>query len=400
MKYVVILGDGMADRAIAELGGKTPLEAAKKPNIDKLAARATVGMTQTLRDGMPLGSDVANLSVLGYEPSQCYSGRSPIEALGVGLHINDDDIVLRCNIVNIDLKEPFEESIMIDHSSDKITDEEAEELFKYLNEQLGTETLRFYSGASYRGITMWRGVKNDFDNTPPHDILRRCIKDYLPKGAYAKELTELTKKSAELLSKHPVNLDRVKRGLRPANCIWLWGEGTKPNIGSFREKYGKSGTIITAVPLLKGLGVGMGLDTPFIEGATGDIHTNYKGKADAAISAITERDFVFIHVEAPDECGHDGDTAGKVRSIELIDENIVGPVVNALESCGESYRILVMPDHATPICERTHTIDEIPFLMYDSKKETAGVECYCERLASETGVRIANGCDIMNEFFK
>ena len=399
MKYVVMLGDGMADYPVASLNNKTPLEAAHKPMMDYLCENGELGLVRTLYEGMPTGSDIANLSVLGYDPKKYYTGRSPIEALGLGIKLCDDDTVFRLNLVSISLDEPFEEKVMLDHSSDKITNEEAYELLDALKEEFGSDEIVFHRGVSYRHVLIWKGIDYGYTMMPPHDILEQKITSYLPGGKYGAQVLSMMKRSYDILMAHPVNIARMERGLRPANCMWLWGEGTRPQIDSFRDKYGIGGAVVTAVPLIAGLANGMGLKYSPVDGATGDYYTNYEGKANAAINALDEgAEFVFIHVEAPDECGHDGDAELKVKSIERIDAEILTPVKNKLDEMNEPYRILVMPDHATPIERRTHTIDMIPYVIYTKDGEVKSGLSYNEKNATKTNVSVSFGHDLMQKF--
>ena len=399
MRYLVMLGDGMADRPIPALGGKTPLEAASKPTMDYLSEHGELGLVRTLYEGMPTGSDIANLSVLGYDPKKYYTGRSPIEALGLGIDLCDDDTVFRLNLVSISTEEPFEEKVMLDHSSDKITNEEAYELLDALRDEFGSDAISFHRGVSYRHILIWKGIDYGYTMKPPHDILEQKITSYLPGGKYGETVLSMMKRSYDILMAHPVNISRIKRGLRPANCMWLWGEGTKPQIDKFYDKYNISGSVITAVPLIAGLANGMGLKYISVDGATGDYYTNYEGKANAAIGALDSgAEFVFIHVEAPDECGHDGDTELKVKAIERIDAEILTPVKNKLDSLDEPYRILLMPDHAAPIEIRTHSLDLIPYVIYSSDENTKSGYSYSEASAAKTGVSVSFGHDLMNKF--
>lgn len=399
MKYFVMLGDGMADRPVPALGNKTPLEAAKKPVMDYISENGELGLANTLFEGMPTGSDIANLCVFGYDPKKYYTGRSPIEALGLRIPLTDDDTVFRLNLVSISTEEPFEEKVMLDHSSDKITNEEAYELLDALAERFGTDARKFYRGVSYRHIMIWRGIDYGYTMMPPHDILEQKIGKYLPGGKYGEEVLSMMKESYDILMKHPVNIARMERGLKPANCMWLWGEGTRPQLSSFTEKYGISGAVVTAVPLIAGLALGIGLEPVSVDGATADYYTNYKGKGDASIGAFKNgADFVFTHVEAPDECGHDGDCGLKVKSIERIDAEILAPVKEYLDGCGEEYRILLMPDHPTPIEARTHVIAPVPYVIYGAGiKEKSGLP-YSEKTAEKTGKREAFAYNLMGRF--
>ena len=398
MKYVVMLGDGMADYPIESLGNKTPLEVAVKPTMDYLCKNGELGLVRTLYEGMPTGSDIANLSVLGYDPKKYYTGRSPIEALGLGIKLADEDTVFRLNLVSISIDEPFEEKVMLDHSSDKITNEEAYELLDALKSEFGSDSVLFHRGVSYRHVLIWKGIDYGYTMMPPHDILDQKITPYLPGGKYGDTVLSMMKRSYEILMNHPVNITRMAKGLKPANCMWLWGEGTRPQIDLFEEKYGISGSVVTAVPLIAGLANGMGLKYIPVEGATGDYYTNYEGKAQAAMGALDNSDFVFIHVEAPDECGHDGDTELKVKAIERIDAEILTPVVDKLKAMNEPYRILLMPDHATPIVKRTHTIDKIPYVIYSSDETVKSDLEYCEKNAATTGISVEFGHDLMKKF--
>lgn len=400
MRYLVMLGDGMADYPIAELGDKTPLEKADKPMMDELCKNGELGLVRTLYEGMPTGSDIANLSVLGYDPKKYYTGRSPIEALGLGIKLDEEDTVFRLNLVSISTDGEFEDKIMLDHSSDKITNEEAYELLDALRGEFETSQIKIHNGVSYRHILIWKGIDYGYTMMPPHDILEKGIREYLPGGVFGPEVLSMMKKSYEILMAHPVNISRMERGLKPANCMWLWGEGTKPGMDSFEGKYGISGAVITAVPLIQGLAAGMGLRSIEVDGATGDYYTNYEGKAKAACDALDDgAEFVFIHVEAPDECGHDADCELKIKSIERIDSEILTTVKQKLDALGEDYKILVMPDHATPIALRTHAIDPIPYLIYTKGKENAGSDlCYSEKNAAKTGKMIEKGHDLMSQF--
>lgn len=398
MKYFVMLGDGMADHPIPELDFKTPLQVAQKPNIDFLSQNGELGLVNTLYEGMPTGSDIANLSVLGYDPKTCYTGRSPIEALGLGIPLTERDTVFRLNLVSISTEEDFEHKTMLDHSSDKISNAEAYELLDALRAEFEHDTLKIYRGVSYRHIMIWQDIDYGYTMMPPHDILGQKITDYLPGGPYGEQVLSMMKRSYDVLMAHPVNQARMKVGKKPANCMWLWGEGTKPNIGNFEEKYGISGAVITAVPLIQGLANGAGLKYIEVEGATGEYDTNYKGKGEAAIRAFEEgAPFVFVHVEAPDECGHDADLKLKISSIERIDAEIVAPVKAYLDGCGEDYKVLVMPDHATPIELRTHVIEPIPYAIYTSGKGGCGMS-YCEENAKKSGKLIEYGHDLMEHF--
>ena len=365
MKYVVVLGDGMADEPIESLGGKTPLMYANTPNLDKLSKMSEIGMVHTIPDGMKPGSDTANLSVIGYDPKKYYSGRSPLEALSIGVPMKDTDIALRCNIVTISEEDvPFEEQIIIDHSSSEIETEDCAILLKAVADELTDEEFQFFVGTSYRHCLIWNEGRV-IELTQPHDVLGQVIGQYLPTEEKFRNMME---KSYQILKNHPLNEERKKKGLNPANCCWFWGAGTKPALSSFEEKTGKKGMMISAVDLLKGIAVGAGMGVVEVEGANGGLHTNYEGKVDAAIKALTEDgyDFAYIHVEAPDEMGHQGSVERKVQAIEYLDTRVIGPVAEKLAEKGCEFRMLVLPDHPTPIRVRTHTAENVPYLLYDS----------------------------------
>ena len=383
MKYVIVLSDGMAGRPLDELGGKTTLEAANTPVIDRLAEKAEIGMAAMVPEGMAPGSDTANLSVMGYDPKIYYTGRSPLEALSIGVYMESTDVSFRCNIVTLSENEGnYEDRIVIDHSSGEISTEEAAVLVEALKEGLKREGYEFYVGTSYRHLLIWKNGKT-VELTPPHDILTKRIGDYLPKDDVLREMME---KSFDILNHHPINEERRKKGLNPANSAWFWGAGTRPALTSFEEKTGKKGVMISAVDLLKGIAVGAGMDRILVEGANGGLHTNYVGKADAALDALVNQgyDFAYVHVEAPDEMGHQGIIQDKISAIEQVDEKVVGRIVDGLDKSGEEYRIMVLPDHPTPICVRTHTGEAIPYLIYDSRKSLKGVHTYNEAKANES----------------
>ena len=383
MKYVIVLSDGMAGRPLEELGGKTTLEAAATPVMDRLAQKAEIGMAAMVPEGMAPGSDTANLSVMGYDPREYYTGRSPLEALSIGVDMADSDVSFRCNIVTLsEEEEPYEEKIMLDHSSDEIPTEEAAVLVDALKEGLEREGYSFYVGTSYRHLLIQKNGKL-IELTPPHDILTKRVGEYLSQDEV---LRDMMKKSYEILNHHPINEERRRRGLKPANSAWFWGAGTRPSLAPFEEKTGKKGVMISAVDLLKGIAVGAGMDRVIVEGANGGLHTNYAGKADAAVDALLHQgyDFAYVHVEAPDEMGHQGSVADKITAIEQVDEKVVGRIVEGLDEAGEDYRIMVLPDHPTPICVRTHTSEPIPYLIYDSRRTVDGVHTYSEVKAAES----------------
>lgn len=398
MKYVVVLGDGMADEPIGELGGKTPLQAARTPVMDAMAKVSEQGIAYTVPENLPAGSDVANLAMLGYDPQKYYSGRSPLEALSIGVDMKDTDIALRCNIVTLSEDEAYEEKTIIDHSSGEITTEEARVLIDAVKKELETEEFQYYPGVSYRHLTIWdRGEMVDL--TPPHDILGKQIGEYLPKEA---KLREMMEKSFNILDRHPINEKRREMGLNPANSIWFWGAGTRPALDDFEEKTGKKGAMVSAVDLLKGIAVGTHMLNLDVEGATGGLDTNYKGKAMAAVDSLTKdgADVVYIHVEAPDEMGHQGSVKNKVKAIEFIDDQVIRVVAEELKKRGEEFRMLIGPDHPTPISIRTHSKDPIPFMIYDSTKETNGQKEYSEEAAKSTGLVLEHGHDLMGRLLQ
>jgi len=399
MKYIIVLGDGMADEPIEELGGKTPLEIAKTPALDELSKKSEIGLVHTIPDGMSPGSDTANLAVLGYNPRKYYTGRSPLEALSIGVNMNDTDIAIRANIVTIsDDDVPFEEKTIIDHSSSEISTEDAEVLLNAVKESLQNEIYQFYLGTSYRHLLIWQ-KGSVVELTPPHDVLGQKIGQYLP---HDEVLREMMKKSYEILASHPLNIERKKKGLNPANSLWFWGAGTKPGLSSFEEKNKLKGAMISAVDLLKGIAVGAGMKVVEVEGADGTLHTNYEGKADAAVKVLTEDgyDFVYIHVEAPDEMGHQGSKERKIQAIQFIDEKIIKRVKDKMDASGEDYRMLVLPDHPTPIRCRTHTSDPVPYLLYDSTKIVENDTDYNEKAAKASKRFIPEGFTLINHLFE
>ncbi len=395
MKYVIVLADGMADLPIAELGGKTPMEFASTPCMDALASGGTVGLARTVPDSMKPGSDVANLAVMGYNPLTCYSGRSPLEALSVGVSMKDTDVVFRCNIVTVTEDEPYAEKTILDHSSGEISTQDADVLMDAVRKAFQNEEFKFYTGTSYRHITVWdKGEILELE--PPHDHLGQMIGPFLPENPVFRAMME---KSFEVLNNHPLNIARSQAGKNKANSLWFWGAGTKPALQNFKEKTGLSGTMISAVDLLKGIAVGAGMEVVEVEGATGSLDTNYLGKAQAAVKALLEdgQDFVYIHVEAPDEMGHQGNLHHKIQSIEEIDEKIVSVVKNALDDAGEPYRMLVLPDHPTPICKRTHTSEPVPYVLYDSTKVQKKVNVFSEKSAEDSGIYQSEGYRLLEQ---
>jgi 2,3-bisphosphoglycerate-independent phosphoglycerate mutase len=402
MKYIIVLGDGMSDWPIDEIGGRTPLEAAIKPNMDKLIKSGVAGVANTIPEGMPAGSDVANLSVFGFNPKTYYTGRSPLEAISMGLKLNSDDTALRCNLVTLSNVEAYEDCTMVDYSAGEITTEESTVLMKAVAEGLNREGISFYPGISYRHCLIWKNGPMDIKLTPPHDISGKKITGYLPMGPGYETALELMKKSTEILKNHPVNKSRMERGLNPANSIWLWGQGKKPEVPLFIEKYGLCGSVISAVDLIKGIGIASGMKSVNVEGATGNIKTNFKGKAEAALKELREgRDLVYIHIEAPDECGHQGQLKEKIRSIELIDQDVIDTLLKGLEGMGD-YRLMVLPDHPTPVAIKTHCDDPVPFFIYDSRKpDVVNSEAvYTEAFTRSTGLVIQEGHTLMDRFLE
>lgn len=399
MKYIVILGDGMADRPIEALGNETPLAYAKTPMMDELAAKGEIGMVHTVPDGMSPGSDTANLSVLGYNPRKYYSGRSPLEALSIGVPMKDTDIALRCNLVTLSEEEDcYEDRTMIDHSSSEISTEDAAVLLEAVRKELETDEFKFYVGTSYRHLLIWdKGEVVSL--AQPHDILEQKITDKLPEN---KALYEMMKKSYDILVNHPINIERKKQGLHPANSCWFWGAGTKPSLSSFEEKTGKKGAMISAVDLLKGIAVGSSMKVITVDGANGGLHTNYEGKAQAAVDVLTDKgyDFVYVHLEAPDEMGHQGSVERKVQAIENLDARIIRPIVEGLRAKGEDFRMVILPDHPTPICIRTHSSDSVPYLLYDSTREQANTWKYNEAEAEKTENFVAEGYTLIDHLFE
>lgn len=400
MKYVVILGDGMADEPIESLGNKTILQAADTPFLDMLSKKSEIGMVHTVPDGMAPGSDTANLSVLGYDPKIYYSGRSPLEALSIGVPMTDTDIALRCNIVTISEEEgvPYEEQTIIDHSSSEISTEDCGILLESVRKELENDIFKFYLGTSYRHCTIWHNG-SVVKLTPPHDVLGQKVGPNLPE---TESLREMMKKSYEILKNHPLNIERKKKGLNPANSCWFWGAGTKPALSSFEEKTGKKGVMISAVDLLKGIAVGAGMDNIIVPGADGTLHTNYEGKANAAIKALTEDgyDFAYIHVEAPDEMGHQGSIERKIKAVENLDGRVIKTVVEGLKKSGEPFRVIVTPDHPTPIRLRTHVAKPVPYLLYDSTEELDRTWNYNEAEAEASKNYVANGHQLIDKLFE
>lgn len=398
MKYIVILGDGMADEPLAELGGKTVLEAAATPAMDALAAMGEMGLTKMVPPSMKPGSDVANLGVLGYDPMRYYSGRSPLEALSVGVAMKPTDVIFRCNLVTLSEEEPYEQKTILDHSSGEISTEDADILMDAVRQAFDGQEFRFYTGTSYRHITVWnKGQVLELE--PPHDHLGEVIGAYLPEHP---AFREMMKKSFDILNNHPLNLRRAAQGKNKANSLWFWGAGVTPRLSNFQEKTGLRGAMISAVDLLKGIAVGTGMAVVPVEGATGSLHTNYEGKAAAAVKALLEdgMDFVYVHVEAPDEMGHQGSLEMKKQAIEYLDSRIVAPIKAAMDKSGEDYRMLVLPDHPTPIRLRTHTGDPVPYVIFDSRCNGHRQTGFSEREAAASGIFVEDGHRLMERFLE
>ncbi len=399
MKYLVLLGDGMADYPLPEYDNKTPLEIARKPVMDSLAKKGIIGLTKTVPDGLKPGSDVANLSVMGYDPQVYYTGRSPLEAASIGVELREGDITFRCNLVTLSDEENYEDKTMVDYSSDEISTAEAAEIIRDIGKALGTQEMEFFAGISYRHLLVWHGAKEEYNLTPPHDISDRKIKNYLPNIPV---FLEMMKKSHEILKTHPVNLKRIERGLRPANSIWLWGEGSKPELISFKERSGLDGSVISAVDLVKGIGVCADMKVIEVENVTGNIDTNFEGKAKATVEEFKKgAEYVYLHFEAPDECGHRGETENKIKSIEYLDSRVLKYIIEELDKEGFDYTILVMPDHPTPISLKTHTRDAVPFILYRSNDEKdGGNNVYTEKAAAESGIFVEKAHTLIEEMIK
>jgi 2,3-bisphosphoglycerate-independent phosphoglycerate mutase len=401
-KYIVLIGDGMADYPLEDLGMKTPLMVAHTPNMDILAKKGVFGIVKTIPEGLHPGSDVANLSIMGYDPLKYYTGRAPLEAASIGVELNNDDVAYRCNLVTLRFDKTKTHALMEDYSSDHISTEEAKKLIADLKKELDSEDITFYPGISYRHLMVWKGGSLNIDCIPPHDILEKDIADYLPVGERDHVLRELMRRSVDILARHPVNMERIKSGKRPANSIWLWGQGKRPKMPTYEEKYGIKGALVSAVDLTKGLGIYAGFRILKVPGVTGWLDTNYLGKAEYSLKALEEVDFVYIHVEAPDEAGHSGNSKDKIKAIEDFDKLVVGTILKGLKKRFKDYRILLMPDHATPLKLRTHTDDPVPFVIYDSNDEKNNSDLtYDESIANKDGALIINeGYKLMDLFIK
>lgn len=401
MKYVVIVGDGMADRPLKELNGRTPLQEASTPNMDRLSAEGIIGSVRTIPKGMHPGSDVANLSILGYNPNEFYSGRAPLEAASIGVKLKKDDVAFRCNLVTLKFNREKTKAIMEDYSSGHITTDEAKLLIRDIDKTIGSDTLAFYPGVSYRHLMVWSKGIEDAECIPPHDIIGKDVMDYLPVGRGEDVLRKKMMESVDILESHPVNRERQKKGKNPGNSIWLWGQGKKPKIPTFKQKYSLKGALVSAVDLTRGLGICAGLEILQVPGITGYLDTNYLGKAEYALKVLKKVDFVYIHVEAPDEAGHSGNYRDKIRAIEDIDKLVVGPVLDGL-SHFDKYRLLVLPDHPTPIELRTHTDDPVPFVIFESdrKRQNKGVRYDEEILKRKNILVFEEGYKLMDYFLK
>lgn len=401
MKYFVLIPDGMADEKIAEINGLTPMEKAYKPNMDMLAAKSLVGTVSNVPSGMVPESDTANLAILSYDPAVYSKGRSPLEAVSMGIDMKPDETAYRCNVVTLSDDGDYDSKVILDHSADEITTAEADLLIKALEEKLGNDERRFYTGVSYRHCLIWKNGNDKYNFMRPHDILGKCIKDYLPSGAEGEPFYRLMRDSWDILNNHPVNEERRRRGLKPANSAWLWSPGKKPALPSFKERWGLNGAVISAVDLIKGIGLCAGMRSIDVDGATGNVHTNFEGKAEAAIQAFKDgHDYVYVHVEAPDECGHRAELDNKVLSVEKIDKLTLGPVLQYLNACGDDFKIMILPDHPTPIRLRTHTIDPVPFMIYSSAATLDGVAKFSEESAAKKNFYIPCGHTLMEQLIK
>jgi 2,3-bisphosphoglycerate-independent phosphoglycerate mutase len=402
LKYLVVVGDGMADYPLDKLGGKTALQYATTPSFDLLARTGELGLVQTIPDSLPPGSDTANLSVLGYDPLKYYTGRSPFEAASLGIELGADDISFRCNLVTLSVDQPYAKKMMVDYCAGEISTPEADQLLKLLESELGSDLIHFYTGFQYRNLLVWSGAPEQWQLTPPHDISNKMIGDYLPSGPKGADLLAMMEKSYQLLVDHSVNFERKARGLNPANSIWIWGNGRKPLIPTFQDKYGLEGTVVSAVDLVKGLGLLAGLKKAEVKGATGYIDTNLKGKVEAALKAFDSGDdFVYLHVEAPDECSHRFEMENKIKAIELIDREVVKVLKEALENRGFEFSILLVTDHATPLSLGTHTREPVPFAIYRSSLQMSNAEgSFDEVGAAVTGVHYEKGYRLMDHFLQ
>lgn len=401
MKYLIVVPDGAADRPNDWPKELTPLGKADLSNIDNLAKHGEVGMVQTIPEGIPPGSDAANLAVMGYNPETDLTGRSPLEAVSMGIDMTETDVAFRTNLVTLKGDGDYEKLTIVDHSSGDISNEEASVLIKEIQDKLGTDILKFYPGVSYRHALIMKNGPTDFLLTPPHDILGKTIGEYLPKDEQSKFIGELMKKSYEILKDHPINQNRIKEGKNPANSIWIWGQGKKPQLSSFFDKYGIGGTVVSAVDLIKGIGLCAGLSAVEVPGATGTLDTNYEGKVKATIDAFESGgDFVYVHVEAPDECSHQGNAEEKIQALELIDKRIVQPLVAYLREQEDDYKVLIVPDHRTPVKIRTHSEEPVPFVIFDSREDNFNENNAFTEKSGESGKHFEKGSQLADYFFK
>ncbi len=400
MKYLVIVGDGMADYPMEELDHKTALQYARTPHFDRLAEEGLLGLVQTIPEGLPPGSDTANLSVMGYDPLQYYTGRSPFEAISLGVDLGPEDVSFRCNLVTLSAEQPYPEKTMDDYCAGEISDHEAAELIDAVKAAFASEDINFHTGFRYRHLMVWHGAPDSWQLTPPHDISGQKIGDYLPGGKNGARIRQIMEKSYSALAEHPVNRKRVEKGLNPANSIWIWGAGRRPSIPTYAEKYGLTGSVVSAVDLIKGLGLFAGLDPVEVEGATGYIDTNYRGKVRASLDALKQgSDFVYLHIEAPDECSHRFETENKIKAIELIDELVVKAARQELDQSGLDYSILLVTDHATPLSLGTHTSEAVPFAIYRSTDPGLNRgRTFDETCAAESGLLLGEGYRMMDLF--
>ncbi len=402
MKYLILVPDGAGDNEIDTLRGKTPLEVSKIPHMDSLGAKGEVGRVATIPPGIAPGSDAANLSVMGYDPSIYLTGRAPLEAASIGIDMNDTDVAFRTNIITVVGDGEYEDMVIKDHSAGDISTQEADQLIKAINEAFADDEIRFYTGTSYRHCMIVHNGNTDFDLTPPHDVLGKSVKENLPKGKGSEFIEEMMRKSYEILKNHPVNLSRKQHGLNPANTLWIWGQGKKPALSSFYEKYRINGAAISAVDLIKGIAICAGLESIEVEGATGTLHTNYEGKTAATIDAFKKgADFIYLHLEGPDECSHQGDMDGKIKCLELIDEKVLKPILDYFEQSGEDYKVLVLPDHKTPLSIRTHSSDPVPFVLFDSRvKKEPHLNNQFNEKSGANGLFFESGHKLADYFFK
>jgi len=402
MKYIVVLPDGMADYPIDSLGGMTPMEKANKPMMNELASKGEMGLVRTVPDGLAPGSDVANLAVMGFNPEECYTGRSPLEAASIGIPLEVGDVTFRCNLVTLSDEENYGDKTMVDYSSSEIDTEDAHVLINAVAKELNSDVLHFHGGTSYRHLLVYNNGSLNCTLTPPHDISDRVVDEYLPKGENSDVLLSIMKRSHEILKNHPLNIERVKQGLHPANSLWIWGQGSKPRLSDYFETFGKKAGVISAVDLIKGIAKTANMNVYEVEGATGGVKTNFAGKAKECVRALLEDnlDFIYVHIESPDECGHQGKLDEKINAIEIIDREVVSYIVHTLKEKNVDFRMLIMPDHPTPVSIKTHVSDPIPFVIYDSTNEqNNGSRIMSEKAAKETGVFVEKGYTLIQHLF-